>query len=225
MSVPSRRTMTRECRVHGMSLYVWESRGYYRCRQCRASYSRSGRDKRRARLVRLHGGRCRRCAYDRLAHALEFHHREPSEKKFQLSKRGLTQRFAILLEELAKCDLLCGNCHAEDEAAIPSRAGPKSLIVIRHRRRRKLELIAVRGGACQICSFSSSAAALQFHHVNPRLKAFALSAGTGLARSRASLLEELAKCILVCCNCHSEVGAGLHAEAVETLVVEHGILV
>ena len=55
---------------------------------------------------------------------------------------------------------------------------------------------------------SRYAAALQFHHVDPTEKAFALSS-RGVTRSLAKAREEAAKCVLLCANCHAEVEAGV----------------
>jgi hypothetical protein len=61
------------------------------------------------------GGGCVICGYSRTPRALEFHHVEPSEKRFALSQKGITLSLAALREEANKCVLLCANCHAEAE--------------------------------------------------------------------------------------------------------------
>jgi cytochrome c553 len=48
---------------------------------------------------------------------------------------------------------------------------------------------------------------LVFHHVDPSLKAFAISTSTG--KSLAAYREEAKKCVLVCANCHGEIEAGV----------------
>jgi transposase-like protein len=77
-------------------------------------------------------------------------------------------------------------------------------------RRRRVKEILVReaGGACRLCGYSRYAGALQFHHVDPTKKAFALSS-RGLARSLAKARDEVVKCVLLCANCHAEVEAGI----------------
>ena len=77
-------------------------------------------------------------------------------------------------------------------------------------RRRRVKEILVReaGGACRLCGYSRYAGALQFHHVDPTEKAFALSS-RGLARSLAKARVEVMKCVLLCANCHAEVEAGV----------------
>ena len=70
--------------------------------------------KRKLDLLRLKGSRCRRCGYDRNYSALEFHHRNPDSKEFQLDLRSLSNRsWNNILGEAGKCDLVCSNCHKE----------------------------------------------------------------------------------------------------------------
>jgi C4-type Zn-finger protein len=60
------------------------------------------------------GGKCSRCGYHKNRGALQFHHRDPSKKEFTVSN---SKNLGIekLRAEAAKCDLICGNCHAEIE--------------------------------------------------------------------------------------------------------------
>lgn len=63
-------------------------------------------------LVRKLGGRCTSCGYAANLAALAFHHL--GDKEFQLDVRSLSNRKAgPILAEVAKCKLLCHNCHAE----------------------------------------------------------------------------------------------------------------
>jgi hypothetical protein len=65
-------------------------------------------------LIALLGGKCAVCGYRSNYSALEFHHVDPTKKKFQLDMRSLANlRWKIVLEESKKCRLLCANCHAE----------------------------------------------------------------------------------------------------------------
>ena len=80
--------------------------------------------------------------------------------------------------------------------------------VIRHRRRKKDKLVEKFGGKCVVCGYKKYAGALDFHHIDPKTKVFALSV-KGLSHSWDSILEEARKCVLVCKNCHSEIEAGL----------------
>jgi hypothetical protein len=75
------------------------------------------------------------------------------------------------------------------------------------RRRVKRKLISEAGGRCMLCGYAACAAALQFHHVDPAQKAFALS-HDGVARNLQLARAEAAKCVLLCANCHAEVEVG-----------------
>lgn len=71
---------------------------------------------RKRELIRLKGGRCFICAYDRCEAALEFHHVDPAFKEFSLSKMSQGKSLKLreaLLRELNKCVLLCCRCHRE----------------------------------------------------------------------------------------------------------------
>lgn len=81
-----------------------------------------------------------------------------------------------------------------------------SQAVIEWRKRRKFELVKYKGGKCEICGYSKSMTALQFHHTNPNEKDFTLSRKT---YSMKKLLKEVDKCMLVCANCHAEIHENL----------------
>jgi hypothetical protein len=106
------------CRTHGRTIFVQDSRGYFRCKACRKQRVIEWRQRAKRRLVAEAGGSCRLCGYDRFAGALHFHHLDPSRKEFALSTRGLTKSISRLRVEGSKCVLLCSNCHAEVEAGI-----------------------------------------------------------------------------------------------------------
>jgi len=75
------------------------------------------------------------------------------------------------------------------------------------RRRVKRRLVERAGGACQLCGYDRYDGVLQFHHVDPQSKEFAISRN-GTTRSWAELCAEADKCALVCANCHAEIEAG-----------------
>lgn len=64
-------------------------------------------------LISRRGGKCEKCGYNKCMRALEFHHLDPMEKDFGIS-RTLTKPMATLIAETDKCILLCSNCHAEE---------------------------------------------------------------------------------------------------------------
>lgn len=154
-------------------------------------------------LIKMHGGRCQDCCYAATHAALEFHHRDASTKEFGVGNwHGSFER---LVAEAEKCDLVCANCHRIRHALLDeSRAGDP---VVEHRRRRKLRAIAHMGGRCEGCAGLVPAAAFEFHHRDATTKEFGISQ-TGVPRRWEKTVAELAKCALLCANCHREVHAG-----------------
>lgn len=56
---------------------------------------------------------CQICGYNKCMRALEFHHKDPTQKDFGIS-RQLNRNIDDLKAEVDKCILLCSNCHAEE---------------------------------------------------------------------------------------------------------------
>jgi transposase len=110
------RYSARECRKHGTTRFIRENRGYYRCTRCRAERVAARRRRVKEILVREAGGCCVLCGYDRCIGALQFHHVDPGQKSFGIARGGVTRGIAHARIEVAKCVLVCANCHAELEA-------------------------------------------------------------------------------------------------------------
>lgn len=86
-------------------------------------YQERVRRERKQALVEMRGGNCVVCGYSKCINALEFHHRDPADKKFQLSKENLLKRWPVVLAEAEKCDLYCANCHRELEESLRALLG------------------------------------------------------------------------------------------------------
>lgn len=106
----------RVCKVHGLTEYALEGRGKYRCRACRTKSISDRRRQMKLTLAASLGGKCSECGYDKCIDALEFHHRDPAQKDFRIS--AAVKSKARLLAEVAKCALLCANCHREVHAGL-----------------------------------------------------------------------------------------------------------
>lgn len=63
--------------------------------------------------VEYKGGKCEKCGYLKYTGALEFHHKIPNEKDFNLSQKTKSNFNEEIRKELDKCILLCSNCHRE----------------------------------------------------------------------------------------------------------------
>ncbi|HEY4429244.1 MAG TPA: helix-turn-helix domain-containing protein [Solirubrobacteraceae bacterium] len=92
----------------------------------------------------------------------------------------------------------CNRCRAE--------------AVSRRRRKVKRVLVEEAGGACKLCGYDRCIAALEFHHLVPAEKRFAVS-HRGVTRSLAAARQEAARCLLVCANCHAEIEVGFRTVA------------
>jgi len=83
----------------------------------RREYIKKAVLKRRRKLrlmsLELGGGKCQLCGYNKCNRALVFHHRDPNTKEFGLSANGITRSWEKTKKEIAKCILLCSNCHME----------------------------------------------------------------------------------------------------------------
>lgn len=80
--------------------------------------------------------------------------------------------------------------------------------VTEYRRKVKMKLIEMFGGACSKCGYNRYAGGLEFHHLAPEHKDFSLSS-SGVTRKFEQMVSEAKKCILVCALCHREIHAGI----------------
>jgi transposase len=79
--------------------------------------------------------------------------------------------------------------------------------VSNRRRRIKQILVEEAGGECVLCGYDAFVGALEFHHVDPMTKTFAISSN-GVTRSVEAARKEAAKCVVLCATCHAEVEGG-----------------
>jgi len=96
----------------------------YCCRKCKNDFNnqlyqsyhaqqKRGHE-RKLKLLKLKGGECECCGYNKNSAAMEFHHINPDDKLFQLDLRSLSNRkWGEVVAEAGKCTLLCSNSHAE----------------------------------------------------------------------------------------------------------------
>lgn len=161
------------------------------------------RTRRKMELVEARGGRCEDCGYKGSLAALEFHHRDPATKDFGLG--NFSGNLSRLRDEASKCDLLCASCHRLRHAPIDG--DPAKDPVVRRRRARKLRAVMYMGGACFACGGDGAPSLFEFHHWDAKEKDFGISED-GIERSWEKIVAELAKCVMLCANCHREVHAG-----------------
>ena len=112
-------SLLRECARHGWGSFVRAgTAGHYRCARCNTEAVSDRRRRVKEILVAEAGGRCVICGFDAYVGALQFHHRDPATKAFEVSRQGITRSLDRLRLEARKCVLLCANCHAMVEAGL-----------------------------------------------------------------------------------------------------------
>ena len=75
-------------------------------------YMKQRRVKRRNQMIEKLGGKCVRCSS---TERLEFNHRDPREKQFDILKIW-DSSWEKIYAELDKCELLCHDCHLDHTA-------------------------------------------------------------------------------------------------------------
>lgn len=86
---------------------------------CKSHYRQRRRQIIRAVCVDALGGKCVRCGGVYPHYVYDFHHRLPSEKLGTPSIMTDAASLASISAEVAKCDLLCANCHRIEHHGIP----------------------------------------------------------------------------------------------------------
>ena len=160
---------------------------------------------------------CMDCEKPFEPHVMDFDHRDCSTKRFNVAGRRFLRSRATLLEEVAKCDIVCANCHRIRTFADFERGklGPPVRDHLpstpeRERSRRKFRdlwqlqtdlLRAFRTTPCADCGETFPWHVMEFDHRRPELKVALVTRMAGRV-SPQRLLEEVAKCDIVCVNCH-----------------------
>lgn len=69
-------------------------------------------------LVKYKGGKCEICGYNKCLNAMQFHHKDMTNKDFTISANIDSGDFNMksYYAEVDKCLLVCANCHAEIHA-------------------------------------------------------------------------------------------------------------
>lgn len=85
------------------------------CYRCHGIQIEKKRVDKRIDAIAYKGGKCERCGYNKYRGALEFHHKDPTQKDPYGLRAYNSER---LFAEVDKCMLLCANCHREIHAGL-----------------------------------------------------------------------------------------------------------
>ena len=86
------------------------------CKKCHNATMRKDYDKKREQVdaMKFSFGGCQKCGYDKCIEALDFHHRNPDEKEYDIAQMIRNHRTQeVIAQEMQKCVVLCANCHRE----------------------------------------------------------------------------------------------------------------
>lgn len=83
------------------------------CKSCSNVFSINRQQIFKQKCISYKGGKCEVCGYSKSSWALEFHHKNSTEKDFSISSVKMKSFDDIIFKELDKCNLLCSNCHRE----------------------------------------------------------------------------------------------------------------
>jgi hypothetical protein len=104
------------CDKHGVERTLESSEKRLRCKKCTAERTTNLRRQLKNDLVRHLGGECKICGYNACTWVMHFHHRDAASKEYVVARLIMDRKRKLAFEEVEKCDLLCANCHGEEEA-------------------------------------------------------------------------------------------------------------
>src|SRR5262245_17487466 len=152
---------------------------------------------------------CTDCGQRFEPHQMDFDHRDPETKQFNLmASHAAVKSTAALRAEAAKCDIVCANCHSirtqRMRPLFRRRAPGKSTRLQQKRRiwREHIRLLnELRSVPCADCGETFPPFVLEFDHRDAVTKLQCVTQMVGRA-GFDRIAAEAAKCDIVCANCH-----------------------
>ena len=205
----TRHSRCRECTREASRLHYAANRSAYRERNRRNNpRQRFAAEQRVIELLRNSG--CAVCGETDVV-VLEFHHRRPAERVANISDM-ITNRSSVarIETEIAKCDMLCANCHqrltalgrkvhyklAQPENPESLHKGWRAMPVLRNGR-----IVLEQLEACGCVDYGiNDPLVLQFDHRERKTTTVSWIVSAGWSARR--LAEEMSKCDIRCANCH-----------------------
>lgn len=143
---------------------------------------------RRALVYAMKAGPCHDCERRYPHYVMDFDHPPGALKTIAISALMTRASLQKVREEVARCDLVCSNCHRLRTSK--RQASPRPT-------KRRLLLSVLKAAPCTDCASSYPPCVMDFDHRPGTVKLGSVS------HLRADLiLEEIKKCDLVCSNCH-----------------------
>jgi hypothetical protein len=134
---------------------------------------------------------CMDCGKTLPPYVMDFDHRDPHAKEANINYLFYRAPWSRIQEEIAKCDVVCVNCHR-----LRTWKARKPLRPLDSRR---LLIGELKNTPCADCGEMYHFSQMDFDHVRGE-KIREVS----LMKSKKTILEEAAKCDVICANCHRE---------------------
>lgn len=99
------------CKIHGNSKPS-RTTGNSQCSICTTAKHKERKRVFKLRAIKVLGGSCKNCGYTKCPNSFDFHHKVPEEKSFNISDKN---NWVDIARELRKTELLCSNCHREEQ--------------------------------------------------------------------------------------------------------------
>jgi hypothetical protein len=160
-------------------------------------------------LRQLRDVSCTDCGRRFASHQMDFDHRDPRAKRFNLlAGRATLKSRPELLAEAARCDVVCANCHRlrtrrQHRIRLASKAlstSPRIEARRAHWRHAADLLDQLRSVPCADCGGTFPQCAMDFDHRDAAQKVRGVTRMINGSIDR--MLAEATKCDIVCANCH-----------------------
>lgn len=141
----------------------------------------------RAAVNRMKEKPCADCGQEYSFFVMDFDHRNPATKSFEISQVCTRKPWGVVLAEVEKCDVVCANCHRLRSWCPPT----KPL------RARQQLVLSLKGVLCIDCKAQYHPCQLDFDHTQGKKHG-----QVPKMSSLQGIRDEAAKCEIVCANCH-----------------------
>jgi hypothetical protein len=135
--------------------------------------------------------------------AMDLDHIPGTHKRYAVSVfRKIGFSLNSVKEELAKCQLVCANCHRLRTESRRTETATPSPALIRYRSIREWVNSTFKNKPCAVCAEVFKPCQMDFDHIDPLQKVANVSSLVQSRMGRDTIAAEIAKCRLVCVNCH-----------------------
>lgn len=151
-------------------------------------------------IISLKSGPCTDCEKNFPYYCMDFDHLDGSVKKLNIKEIKSSPSKKHILEEVAKCELVCVNCHRLRTVKRIQESGEfyssSHVVAVKVRN----FLLEIKSNPCIDCGLSFHQACMDFDHVRGEK----LGSVSELSRrfGKEKLSKEISKCDLVCACCH-----------------------